>query len=241
MDKIRSFSIGRSGCPVSLINYHGTPAVLKENLSNVSGILDIYHNIKFPTPTIYEHTASTIIMEYIDGLSMLQYLAIADEQMILNLVNYISSYFDYAIDKNSYVDCKSFIDGKIKSLSSYGVKLNIDNSTLLCGLSHGDFTFDNLIFKNGNFYMIDLTPSAHSGIHFDANKLRQDLSGYWFARNEPESTEIKVVCDFIYAELKKRYSFLFDDDLYRFMFARVLPYCKSEEETKFILDAIGND
>lgn len=240
MDKIRIFSVGRSGCPVSLINYNDTQAVLKENLSNIDGILNIYNNIKFPTPKIYEYTKSTIIMEYIDGLSMLNYLAIADEQMILNLENYISSYFDYAISTNSYTDCRQFIDNKIKQLSSYQVSLNVKNSKLLCGLAHGDFTFDNLIFKDGVFYMIDLTPSVNSGIHFDANKLRQDLSGYWFARNAPNKEKIKQACQLIYSELSKKYPFLFDDDLYRFMFSRVLPYCENEQETKFILDALKN-
>lgn len=238
MKRLHTFSVGRSGCPVSLIEYKGKTAVLKENLANVNGILKVDYHMDLPTPKIYEHTDTSIIMEYINGISIKTYLAQADKDDIHRLIDYIAYYFDYAVMRSSPKEFRPFIDQKIKSLEPYNVDISVKKTNLLSGIVHGDFTFDNLIYSDGKFYMIDLTPSEHTGIHFDANKLRQDLTGHWFIRNEVNTTGIKMACDSIYEALNREYSFLFDDELYKFMFARVLPYCKDETERDYIRNAL---
>ena len=235
----RKFTVGRSGCPVSLIKYNGHLAVLKENLANVDDILRVDFHMGLPTPKIYEYTNTSITMEYIDGISIKTYLRNANNEDLHRLIDYISRYFDYSIARSSPKEFRPFIESKIKSLEPYGVDITVKNTNLLSGIVHGDFTFDNIIYRDGTFYMIDLTPSEYTGIHFDANKLRQDLSGYWFIRNEKDSSNVRAACDYIYSELSKRYSFLFDDDIYKFMFARVLPYCKDGTESDFIKNALN--
>ena len=238
MEILHKFSVGRSGCPVSLIEYHGKTAVLKENLKNVNKILELNYNMDLPTPKIYEHTETSITMEYINGISIKTFLEHADKEDIHRLIDYITRYFDFAVMRSSPKEFRSFMEQKVKSLEPYGVNIPINKTNLLSGIVHGDFTFDNIIYSDGKFYMIDLTPSENTGIHFDANKLRQDLTGHWFIRNEINTTNTKMSCDIICAELSKDFSFLFDDDLYRFMFARVLPYCQNEKERDFIRNAL---
>lgn len=239
MKKIHTFSTGRSGCPVSLIEYNGGVAVLKENVPNVEGILKIDYHMDFPTAAIYENTNSSIIMQYINGISIKTYLEDASTDDIHLLIDYIKRYFDFSIARSSPKEFGSFIQSKVEYLKPYVDLTDMKIKTnLLSGIVHGDFTFDNIVFKDGKFYMIDLTPSVNSGIHFDANKLRQDLTGHWFIRNDKNTTNIRMACDIIYDELNKDYSYLFDDNLYKFMFARVLPYCKDETERDFIRNAL---
>ena len=238
MTVIRKFLTGRSGSSVSLIEYNGHAAVYKENLRNVECILKIGYDIGLPTPAIYDYTDSTITMEYINGISIKTYLATADKKDVHRLIDYISYYFDFAIARSSIREFRPFMEQKIKTLEPYGVDIPLVETSLLGGLVHGDFTFDNLLYSNGKFVMIDLTPSEHNGIHFDANKMRQDLSGHWFIRNEVTPTNIKLSCRIIYDELQKQYPQLFDDNLYKFMFARVLPYCHDETERNFIRNAL---
>lgn len=238
MKTIHTFSTGRSGSPVSLIEYNGTIAVLKENLKNVNGILELDYNMDLPTPKIYEYTDTSIIMEYVNGISIKTYLEQADKQDVHRLIDYISYYFEYAIARSQPKEFRPFIEQKIKSLSPYEVNIPISKTNLLSGIVHGDFTFDNIIYSDGKFVMIDLSPSEHRSIYFDANKLRQDLTGHWFIRNEINTTNIQLSCSIIYEELQKEYSFLFDDNLYKFMFARVLPYCQNEFEREFIRNAL---
>lgn len=238
MKVIRKFSTGRSGSQVSLIEYNGHSAVYKQNLQNVECILKIGYSMPLPTPAIYDYTDSTITMEYINGISIKTYLATADKKDVHRLIDYISCYFDFAIAGSCPREFRPFIEQKIKTLEPYGVNIPISKTNLLSGLVHGDFTFDNLLYSNGKFVMIDFTPSEHNGIHFDANKIRQDLSGHWFIRNEINATSIKLSCRIIYEELQKQYSHLFDEDLYKFMFSRVLPYCHNEIERNFIRNAL---
>ena len=37
---------------------------------------------------------------------------------------------------------------------------------------HGDFTFDNIIHKNGEFYLIDANPTSLNSIYFDGSKIK---------------------------------------------------------------------
>jgi hypothetical protein len=240
MKKLHLFSIGRSGCPVSLVHYGDRIAILKENLTDVDGILRIDSHLEFPKAKVYTHTQTSLMMEYIDGVSIKTYLEHSSDDGLQLLIDYIKSYFDYCVERSQPKDFEIFIRSKINDLVPYIdlSELNI-KTNLLSGITHGDFTFDNLIFKDGIFYMIDLTPSENGGIHFDANKLRQDLSGFWFIRNEKKSDNIKKKCDIIYNELNKNYSTLFDDAIYQFMFARVLPYCQNDTERDYIIKTLS--
>ena len=101
-------------------------------------------------------------------------------------------------------------------------------------LIHGDFTFDNILHKDGEFYLIDANPTDLCSIYFDGSKLRQDIDGFWFLRNRDDKINFKISCKKISEHLKSKYSFMNYNSLYCFMLSRILPYSKNEETTKFL-------
>lgn len=233
---IHKFENGLSGSDVLLVEINGQSGVLKQNVKNVNSIIDKVNKLPFLQPKIYWYTDNSIFMEYIPGVSIKQYLEVADKKSLDKLVSFISEYFQYCITNNcNMIDYTSLIDAKsVLYKNFYDTEICFDK-ILPSGTTHGDFTFDNIIFHNNNFYMIDVHATDYSSVYFDANKLRQDLTGLWFVRKEKNKIQYKISCEYIYAKLNEQFSFLFNDDIYKLMLLRVLPYCRLQYDREFIL------
>ena len=96
------------------------------------------------------------------------------------------------------------------------------------------YNIDNIIHKNGEFYLIDANPTSLNSIYFDGSKLRQDIDGYWFLRKRDDKMNFKTACLNLSEHLKHKYDFMNDNVLYCFMLSRILPYCKDEQTTTFL-------
>jgi hypothetical protein len=227
------FTNGRSGSDVVLATIDNQLGVLKTKIQHIDQMLHLHNQLPFAKPKIYWSTADTVFMEYIPGISIKQYLKVADTAALDKLVEYICSYFDYCIAASNPKDYRLLLADKLAD-SSYILDYNRFNTVLPSSLIHGDFTFDNLLYHNDQFYMIDLHPTEFNSVYFDANKLRQDLTSGWFIRDEHNTLTWQMGCNYVYRQLDRKYPNLFNDELYKFMLLRVLPYCNNALDRNFI-------
>jgi hypothetical protein len=243
MELIHQFITGRSGSSVYLARQRNQIGVYKTKIKNVKDIVHACSALPFKTPKIYSYTDTTIFMEYISGISIRTYLETATVTDLDRLVNYISSYFDFCLNSSTEnKDYKDLILDKHDTIASlcnedltYKFNYVLPNSPI-----HGDFTFDNLLYYNNDFYMIDISPTVFDSVYFDANKLRQDLTGLWFVRNYNNKANYRLSCNYIYDKLKHNYPYIFDDNIYKFMLSRILPYCVNyKEDYDFIMKEIN--
>lgn len=243
MKVIQEFTIGRSGCYVALAVIDDQLGVFKSGIKNIDQYLLNTTLMPFDQPKIYSYTDTTIFMEYIPGISIRNYLETATATDLDRLVAYISSYFDFCLANTTKTeDYSSIVLNKQQRINNI-CNINLSykfNYVLPKSLIHGDFTFDNLLYYNNKFYMIDVSPTEFDSIYFDANKLRQDLTGLWFVRNYNNKANYRLSCNYIYDKIKQRYPHIFNDEIYKFMLSRILPYCTDrKEDYDFVIKEIN--
>jgi hypothetical protein len=239
---LQTFKNGRSNSVVHLAIVNDITGVYKTNIKNVEEIVQKWESLPFDKPKIYFHTANSLFMEYIPGTSIKQYLANATINDVDHLVSFISSYIDFCKKSSkatfNYNDLIiDRVESTYKSLLPVGTTFNF-NTLLPKSITHGDFTLDNILYYNNKFYLIDISHSIWDSIYFDINKLRQDLTGLWFIRDEKIKQNWKIHCDYIYNQLDTKYPGLFDNEIYKLMITRILPYSKIEKETEFLIREI---
>jgi hypothetical protein len=243
MKIIQEFTNGRSGCYVALAVIDNQLGVYKSGIKNIDQYLLNSKSLPFKIPVVYNYTNTTLFMEYIPGISIRTYLETATAADLDRLVDYISSYFDFCL--NSSVENKDYSNAVltkqlgINSICNEYLAYNF-NCVLPKSIIHGDFTFDNLLYYNNDFYMIDISPTEFDSVYFDANKLRQDLSGLWFVRNYANKANYQLSCNYIYSKLTQQYPYIFNDEIYKFMLSRILPYCINHNaDYNFIMKEIN--
>ena len=225
---------GLSGATVSLYDNN---TVVKSGFKKSIESVKILDALPFNTPKIYDLTDTRIVMEYINGDDIASFLEQNGNEGIDLLIKFIEKYFDWCFINAEPYNFKKELSDKAKELADsiniLGLikKMNFDipQSTI-----HGDFTFDNIIHKNGEFYLIDANPTSLNSIYFDGSKLRQDLDGYWFLRERDDKLNFKTACLKLSEHLKQKYEFMNDNVFYCFMLSRILPYCKDEKTKTFL-------
>lgn len=244
MNILHQFTNGHSGSSVYLVEVNNQLSVYKTNIKNVNEVIKSHDLLPFKKPKIYNYTDTSILMEYIPGISIKTYLETDSVTDLDRLVDYISSYYDFCLQNiNTYKDFFDIVKHKQQSVNEYCEgNLSFEFNTVLPqSLTHGDFTFDNMIYYQGEFYMIDISPTMWDSIYFDANKLRQDLTGLWFVRAEKNKLVYRKNCKYIYDCLDKKYPNIFNDHIYKLMLGRVLMYSnRSSYEYDFLLNEINN-
>lgn len=225
---------GHSGATVSLYDNN---TVVKNGFKKSRESAYILEALPFNTPKIYDVTDSSIVMEYINGDDIASFLEHNGNEGIDLLIKFIEKYFDWCLNNaiaynfEKELGDKSIEIGGVINILGLIKKMNykMPQSAI-----HGDFTFDNIIHKDGEFYLIDANPTDLNSIYFDGSKLRQDIDGYWFLRKRDDRINFKTACLNISEHLKYEYEFMNDNTLYCFMLSRILPYCKDEETTIFL-------
>lgn len=225
---------GHSGATVNL---YSNNTVVKSNYPKSRESADILNKLPFPTPKILEVSDDSMTMEYINGLDMATYLETED---VDPLIDFLSDYISWCDNNSILHNFKSEIDAKIDSLMDH-IDLNglIYDTVMPKGLIHGDLTLENILWYNGDFYLIDANPTNLNSVYFDANKLRQDLDCLWFVRDRKKRLEIKIACRRVSAKLKRRFPFMRNNDLMVFMLSRILPYSNKIEDREFLYREIS--
>lgn len=241
MKILHTFNKGRSNSIVQLASVDNTVGVYKTNVPNALDVAQKWNSLPFNKPLLHFHTNDSIFMEYIPGISIKTYLEHATIKDLDRLIEFISSYIDYCYENSDILfDYKHVIESKFEIYKKYiPVGTTYDFNTVLPkSITHGDFTLDNLLYYDNKFYLIDISHTVWDSIYFDINKLRQDLTGLWFVRDEDIKHNWKISCDYIYAKLNEKYTGLFNDEIYKLMLSRILPYSKIQSETEFLLKEI---
>ena len=228
------FTTGRSGSTVTLIKQNGKTVVRKDNVKNCVQVVDAMRSCIMPTPEVYEYDDNSLVMEYLPGMTVYEYLLTASKNDIDRLIAEISRYIKHCLRNSTEYDFSTEIVNKMRST---GVDINFANTVYPRSYIHGDLTFDNIVYYKDKFYFIDFNYTELNSVYFDVNKLRQDLDAYWFIRNRERSVGIKMQLNYIKCELRKQFTDMFDDKLYKFMLSRILPYVK-DDERKFVESAI---
>ncbi len=239
MKIVRRFK-GHSGSSVYLVEKDNKHYVYK-NVDNAEQCVEVLKGLPFPVPEIIEVGKDFILMEYLPGLDMKQYLTYAGSSEIKQLTNFLVDYITSSFETSSQYDFGKELWEKYSQIKDHAdiithvAKIPTD---LPKGIVHGDLTLENIIFYNNKFYFIDAHPTNLNSIYFDANKLRQDINGLWFVREETDLVNYAVSCNLIYSTLLKKFDNLFNDNIYAFMLARILPYCKRDLERNLVLAEI---
>lgn len=225
---------GHSGASVLLYDDN---TVVKTGYSKARESVAILESLPFPTPKVYDVTDDTIVMQYVNGEDMASYLERADNERVDLLIAFVEEYFNWCLDNSTEYTFDIELDDKVISIGEYvNVQFIADNLkyTMPKSTIHGDFTFDNMIFVDDQFYLIDANPTNLNSVHFDGSKLRQDIDGFWFLRNRENNVNYKISCQKISEHLKSKYSFMKNNYLYSLMLSRILPYTKDKKTLKFL-------
>jgi len=229
---------GHSGVSVCLYDNN---TVVKSGYAKARQSTEILESLPFNTPHIHRVTDNTIIMDYIAGEDIYTFLESGSNESVDSIIKFIDQYFSWCLSNS---EPYSFYEELHQKALELGPSINIYPFIPLMqydmpkGLIHGDFTFDNILHKDGEFFLIDANPTPLSSIHFDGAKLRQDIDGYWFLRNSENTGNVKISCLKIGEHLKSKYEFMNNNVLYCFMLSRILPYSKDKHTTKFLTKEI---
>tara|TARA_R110000787_G_scaffold24096_7_gene68681 strand:- start:534 stop:1265 length:732 start_codon:yes stop_codon:yes gene_type:complete len=225
---------GHSGATVSLYDDN---TVVKNGFKKSRESAIILDALPFNTPKIYDVSDTSIVMEYINGDDIASFLEYSGNEGIDMLTKFIEKYFDWCLNSSTAYNFHVELGDKAieigNSINILGLIRRM-NFKMPQSMIHGDFTFDNIIHKDGEFYLIDANPTSLNSIYFDGSKLRQDIDGYWFLRKRDDRINFKTACLNISEQLKYEYEFMNDNALYSLMLSRILPYCKDEETITFL-------
>jgi len=204
----------------------------------------------FDIAKIVNTKSNSIIMEYVNGIEIKQFLNSYNEKKIINFSNYINNYFKKTQIKSIKYDYSKEISDKLKNINKI-----ITKNRLLFSLDdlfikipkilnksniHGDFTFDNMINVRDKFFLIDISPTNLDAVDFDYNKLMQDIKSLWFVRNSSNKLDYKIVCQKIFENIDRNINRMYNRYINIFMLLRILPYAlNNSDDEKFLYDEIN--
>lgn len=223
----------------------------------------LFHRLHICTPQVYKCGKDSqghffFDMEFVDGQTLSEKLFDLSEAEIIELMN---SFFGKVISEKKTVSTSNnkIIIKKVleleESLSVKDDKITValdairkfDYSGIPVGLCAGDMTLENLIYKDGKLYVIDLLDSFFSSWLIDFAKIRQDTLLHWSFRsrelNSRENSLLTHIDEILVSKLKERdTSGYFEDACYHLILLntlRIIPYCnKNDRNYEFCIDAL---
>jgi hypothetical protein len=196
---------GCSGCTLKLLPVGDVTVVRKISSSiNYNNRLikqykkqkNFKHNL-FLTPKIFNSGYCKDLfffdMEYINGVRLADYISKISISTIEHLVSPLISLIPQTWDPIGSTDV---FEIKLSELSTLlkSIKINFLPQTIdilkktewsempRSTLCHGDLTFENIILKDNNFYLIDFLDSFYESWIIDLSKIFQDIELNWAYR-----------------------------------------------------------
>lgn len=222
--------IGFSGSKVVLFESKATTFVRKKK--NVQRNILRYKKINklFSCPRILNIGKDFYDMEYLNGLSIEQYLEV---NSIENLSKFIFKTLQILKKKN--YGQKDYSEIYINFLNQIDLKkdFGIDKDNFLSKLPkvlpkteyHGDFTLENIIYSKNKFFLIDWSEGLFDSYVFDYVKLRQDVLCGWFVRRN-NNLNIFSKLNKLDGILKKKLKYYDNNYILILMLLRVFRYTK---------------
>jgi RIO-like serine/threonine protein kinase len=196
------------------------------------------HN--FSVPKIYNYEHDVLDLEYIHGLDMKKYLQSNDINLLKKFIfDTLDAFAQHSVVKDYtevYQNKLQWID-RNPDLPFTKLQL-IDRlpAQLPSSIYHGDLTLENILYSNGQFYMIDGAFVEYDSYVFDIAKMRQDLECKWFLRQSDLKIDIKV--QNLQTEIFKRYPIANDNYLLILMLLRVLAHARDKFNYDFLIREI---
>ncbi len=264
---------GHSGCKIFLMESNDSHFVRK-----ISSGLDYNERLKaqcekqskFSSETIKApkvlnsgYTKDNLFyfdMEYIQGVTLSEYIKTIEIGKIRNLVNLlVDGFIDINNDNKQTADISIFID-KFNDLKS---KLKGKNETvidsaleLLCvhdwscfapSVCHGDLTLENIIIKDDDIYLIDFLDSFYDSWILDIGTLLQDVQALWsyrFQQNLSMNTVIRLMVfkDLLLEKVENKKTGYSVEVYYALLqkLIRIFPYTKDDHTYNFLLEKTKN-
>lgn len=230
---------GHSGSQILLVQ---DPDIRVRKIGNVDRNLERYQSLEklnLPLPKILNKSNDSYDMEYIANLDVRTYL---NKHQVHDLADFLKATIDKLAENSVTKDYLSVYKNKLSSVDFTG--LNFTEEQLLdrlpqhlpCSNYHGDLTLENVIYdvNKSEFVLIDPLTTDYDSYIFDLAKLRQDISCYWFIRND--HTSIKPKLQNLFEELSV-YEYFKDDSTLILMLLRVLPYLQGKDRAFIINEA----
>ncbi len=220
--------IGFSGSKVILYNYKNNFFVRKKK--NVSRNLQRYNKIRnlLPLPKIYKIGKNYYDMEYLNGLTIDQYLDNYPADKLISFIIYsLKKISKIKYGLKDYSESYNYLLNSISVKKEFGINQNKLFDKLPKFLPqteyHGDFTLENIIYSQNKFFMIDCSEGLFDSYVFDYIKLRQDVSCNWFIRKNLNINIISKL-NIIHSKLLDEFKYYSNDYLLILMLIRVLRY-----------------
>ena len=221
---------GHSGSEVYLKEWPGGGHYV-EKIGNTNRNLERMTRLQemgYRVPKIYQAEDDRLLMEYIHGLDMKNYLI---HNSVGRLFDFISQTIDDFSGDSEMKDYTEIYQTKLAWLdntndmpfSKYELIEKLPK-ILPQSTYHGDFTLENILYTDPGFCMIDPVTTEYDSYVFDLAKLRQDVVCKWFLRNSNVKLDTKL--EILQSKLNHTYKQDIDDNLLILMLLRVIQYCK---------------
>lgn len=193
------------------------------------------NNSIIKVPKILNIGFNYIDMEYIRGLSVIDFLNRAGKIQLDWLITIIAA-FIFSCWQPGYQDVSANVINKAKSL---GYKITLEEPLILPnGIGHGDCTFSNLIFGQNlqEVYLIDFLDGYIESPIIDLVKLRQSTHLLWdlFIHNQLGNVKARIALDYLDHHLLEIFDIPHYNTLQKINLYRILPYCKSQKQKDHI-------
>lgn len=233
---------GHSGSKVSLKVWPGgghyveKVGNIERNLERMRALSDAGYFV----PKIYLDDGDYLLMEYIHGLDMKNYLI---HNNINPLLHFITDTMHSFAKDSGWLDYYDVYQEKLDWLTDdfpFTKEQLIRKLPRLMPRSmyHGDFTLENILYTKDTFCMIDPVSVEYDSYIFDIVKLRQDLECKWFLRNSDVRLDTKL--QNIRDALKQEFPEAFDNSLLILMLLRVIKHCeKNDSNYNFLMKEIN--
>lgn len=238
---IKQFN-GHSGSQVNLREWPGGGLYVEKigNTERNFERLSVLYSAGLPVPKIIQSGKDHLIMEYLHGLDIKNYLIHNNPSSLISFIYEILDNFSRSVV--GYKDYTETYHKKLDWLPKdflFTKEQLIDRLPKLLPKSmyHGDLTLENIIYTDPEFHLIDAVTIEYDSYVFDIAKLRQDLVCKWFLRNSDTRLDIKL--QIIDNQLKMDYVESCNNSLLILMLLRVLKHCEKDDANyKFLMREI---
>lgn len=241
---------GHSGCKLELTSNEILRKCSGNNLYNERLKIQMLKQKSFTSTEVIKSprvfTSGTVDdlfyfeMEYINGLSFSDFIRQTPLNLSLqffeNLIAWINSNgvnnFSDLVDNEIIIKKLKSLDKFIPKKLSKTLLKEVNNLKIPKGYCHGDLTFENIIIRNSNTFLIDFLDSYIESPFVDISKLYQDIYLQWSWRNKDVNTLTQIKLNIFRTHLENRLD-LADNNIraIEFLtiinFLRIIPYSSS--------------